>query len=171
MIDRTLKLTPNFRLSELVPKDCEDVPPWILGELTDLCTELLEPVRFKFGPLIIHDAYRTHELNSDVGGVKSSDHLNGRAADFHVTGNLDLDWAERTVAAFHWARENLQGRYGQVILEDHRKALGDSGKLWVHIAMPSEKHPGTSKDFNAVLVSLEPDKYMALADYMTASGT
>jgi hypothetical protein len=116
----------------------------------------------KFGPLVIHDAYRTHELNSQVGGVPSSDHLNGRAADFHVTGNMDHDWSEQTTAAFHWIREYLHGRYGQVILEDHRKALNDSGKLWIHLAMPSEKHPGTSGDHNAALISTEPNRYVAV---------
>jgi hypothetical protein len=165
VIDRTNKLTPHFRLGELVPKDCAEVPPWILGELSDLCAELLEPVRAKFGPLVIHDAYRPSELNERVGGVTSSDHLNGRAADFHVTGNLDRAWQEQTVEAFHWIREHLQGRFGQLILEDHRKALGDQGKLWVHISMPSAKHPGTSSDTNAVLVSTEPKRYMALTEW------
>jgi hypothetical protein len=169
MIDRTLKLTPNFRLSELVPKDCEDVPPWILGELTDLCTELLEPVRFKFGPLVIHDAYRTPEANAAASGVVSSDHLDGRAADFHVTGNIDRNWQEQTTEAFHWIREHLLGRFGQVILEDHRKSLNDQGKLWIHIAMPSSKHPGTSGDVNSILVSLVPNQYMALA-HTTVTG-
>ena len=165
MIDRSNRLTPNFRLGELIPKDCTEVPPWILGELSDLCAELLEPIRLRYGPLVIHDAYRTHELNDRVGGVTSSDHLNGRAADFHVTGNLDRAWQEQTESAFHWARENLSGRFGQLILEDHRKALGDQAKLWVHISLPSAKHPGTSSDMNAVLVSMEPKRYMVFTEW------
>jgi len=169
-LDRTQRLSPNFLLRELIPKDCTEVPPWILGELSDLCAELLEPIRVKFGPLVIHDAYRTSELNARVGGVTSSDHLNGRAADFHVTGNLDRSWQEQTIEAFHWARGHLQGRFGQIILEDHRKALGNTAKLWVHISMPSEKHPGTSRDLNSVLVSMEPKRYVALTESVTGVG-
>ena len=135
-----------------------------MGELSDLCAELLEPLRSKFGPLVIHDAYRPSELNDRVGGVTSSDHLSGRAADFHVTGNLDRAWQEQTVEAFHWARQHLQGRFGQIILEDHRKALSNTAKLWVHISMPSEKHPGTSQDQNSVLVSMEPKRYEPVTD-------
>ena len=169
-LDRTQRLSPHFLLRELIPKDCTEVPPWILGELSDLCAELLEPIRVKFGPLVIHDAYRLSELNDRVGGVTSSDHLNGRAADFHVTGNLDRSWQEQTIEAFHWARSHLQGRFGQIILEDHRLALTNQAKLWVHIAMPSAKHPGTSRDMNSVLVSMEPKRYVALTESVTGVG-
>ena len=168
MLDRMARLTPHFRLGELIPPDCTEVPPWVLGELTDLAAELLEPIRVHFnGPLVIHDAYRPPEHNDRVGGVKGSDHLDGKAADFHVTGSLDSDWQERTMQAFHWARVALAGRYGQVILEDHREALKNPGKLWVHISTPSGKHPGTGHDANAVLVSLEPRRYMPYAEAVT----
>ena len=160
MIDRQNKLTPSFRLGEFVPDKVDDVPPWILGELTDLCAELLEPIRAHMGgPLIIHSGWRPEEVNIKAGGVQGSDHIHGRAADFHVTGSLDIPWTEQTLAAFHWARVFLAGRYGQIILEDHRKSLGVPTKLWVHIANPSQKHPGTGHDPNSVLVSREPGKY------------
>jgi len=131
----------------------------------DLCADLLEPVRAKYGPLVIHDAYRPSELNDRVGGVTSSDHLNGKAADFHVTGNLDFTWQERTLEAFHWIRESMDGRYGQVILEDHRVSEKDGAKLWIHLSLPTEKHPGTGKDVNAVLVSLESKRYMTFSEW------
>jgi hypothetical protein len=152
-------------LGELIPKDCTEVPPWILGELSDLCAELLEPVRAHFGTVVVHDAYRLPEHNAEVGGVTSSDHLNGKAADFHVSGNLDLPWQERTIAAFHWIRESLMGRYGQVILEDRRKSSGDPGDLCIHISLPTSKHPGTSTDLNSVLVSLKKKQYMVFTEW------
>lgn len=159
MIDLKQKLSSHFVLGELVPDDCDFVPPWVLGELQDLCRELLDPIRNKFGPVIIHSGWRPREHNEAVGGAKDSDHLNGRAADFHVAGNLDLPWQERTIAAYHWARESLMGNFGQIILEDHRQALASPSKLWIHISTPSLKHPGVSTDPNAVLVSHLPGSY------------
>lgn len=169
-MDRKQKLSRHFDLGEFVPKDVDDCPAWIASSLQDLCTDLLEPIRNKMGgALIIHSGWRPPDKNRSVGGVSDSDHVNGRAADFHVTGNADKSWIERTNEAFHWARETLNGRYGQIILEDHRKFLGDPGKLWVHIASPSVKHPGTGRDVNAVLVSLEPKKYTQLPENKTPS--
>lgn len=166
MIDRKQKLSAHFTLGELMPQDCDFIPPWIEGELTDLCIELLEPVRQHFKvAVIIHDAYRPVEHNSRVGGVESSDHLNGKAADFHLAGSFDEPWDRMTLKAFEWMREGLSGRYGQLILEDHRKSLEDSGKLWIHVSTPSGKHPGTGHDANAILVSLVPKKYMPYSEY------
>ena len=169
-MDRKQKLSRHFDLGEFVPQDVDDCPSWIVSELQDVCTDLLEPIRAHMGgALIVHSGWRPPDKNRAVGGVAGGDHENGRAVDFHVTGNADKDWTERTIEAFHWARERLSGKYGQIILEDHRKVLKNPGKLWVHIAAPSVKHPGTGHDVNAILVSLEPKKYTRLPESTTNS--
>jgi hypothetical protein len=169
-MDRKQKLSKHFTLGEFLPQDVDDCPPWIVSELQDLCTDLLEPIRNAMGgALIIHSGWRPPDKNRAVGGVDTSDHAHGRAADFHVTGNADKAWTERTTEAFHWARVELSGRYGQIILEDHRKVLKNPGKMWIHIAIPSVKHPGTGRDENSVLVSLEPKKYQKLPEGTTNS--
>lgn len=170
MSDREQKLSPNFKLGEFVPEG-QDCPPWIVSELQDVCTELLEPIRRHMGgSLIIHSGWRPAEKNAATPGASNtSDHVNGRAADFHVTGNADKPWFERTIESFHWARETLSGKYGQIILEDHRKALDNPAKLWVHIASPSVKHPGTGKDPSAVLTSSEPKQYARFVERVPPS--
>ncbi len=159
MIDRKLRLSPHFTLGELIPADCTHVPADVLVNLEVLATELLENIRVHFGrPVRVHSGYRPPGKNAAVGGVPSSDHPAGRAADFHVDGNDDSPWEESTISAFEYIRNHLKGQYGQVILEDHREHLGRPGKLWVHVSIPSPKHPGTA-DHNAILISFSPGHY------------
>jgi len=37
-------------------------------------------------PVVIHSAYRCEEHNENIGGKKHSQHLAGRAIDFHIEG-------------------------------------------------------------------------------------
>lgn len=153
-----MQLTPNFRLAEFLPNGWaeKDVPTEVLINL-ERTAILLELGRAAVGaPLVVHSGWRPPANNEAVGGVPTSDHLAGRAADVHV----DLpEWELATVSLFHWYRDNARGRFGQVILEDHRLVLNDPGQLWVHVAVTSGKHSG-GKDSASVLVSLEPGKYM-----------
>lgn len=46
----------------------------------------LASVREKLGkPIIINSAYRTSQVNEQVGGVKCSNHIKGRAADIRTS--------------------------------------------------------------------------------------
>ena len=45
------------------------------------CHLLLEPARLVVGPIIINSGFRNSRVNALVGGVKSSQHLLGQAAD------------------------------------------------------------------------------------------
>lgn len=158
MIDLDKKVSPHFRLGELVPDNCKEVPPQVMGNLERLCSELLEPIRQECGAVIVTSGYRPPAYNASIGGARTSDHVYGRAADFYVVGQGDVTWEYMTEAAFQWAVKNLAGKYGQVILEDHRQHYASKGKLWVHISIPSDKHPGTG-DRNSTLVSLGPGRY------------
>ncbi len=54
----------------------------VFANLRRLCVEVLEPARKKINkPLIITSGYRSQALNRLVGGVPTSLHLQGRAAD------------------------------------------------------------------------------------------
>lgn len=161
MIDRGRHLSDHFTLGELVPASIsEEPPPEILANLEMLCADLLEPVRAHFGAAVhIHSGWRPEEYNAAHGGVPTSDHPAGRAGDFHVEADKDRTWEENTIEAFHWLIENRVGHYGQLILEDHRATLKDPGKLWVHAAIPSPKHPGVGADLNRILVSHAPKQY------------
>ena len=45
------------------------------------CRNLLEPARQVVGPILINSGFRCKTVNSQVGGVRNSQHLQGCAAD------------------------------------------------------------------------------------------
>lgn len=86
----------NFTISELVRSDVAklhniDNRPNLLelDNLLNLIFYCLQPIRDKLGkPMIITSGYRCPKLNSHpkIKGAVNSNHLYGRAADFHVNG-------------------------------------------------------------------------------------
>jgi len=153
-------VSPNFTLDEFLPHGWDgSVPPEVLGNIIVLTDELLEPARAYIGrPVYLSSGYRPPEKNAEVGGVKESDHTKGRAADIWASQAGPETWQEATIRLFHWMRTHLAGKYGQLILEDHRIAKGRPTAIWIHVAIRSPKHTGKD-DPNAVLVSLAPGKY------------
>lgn len=87
------KLTPNFTLEELTRSSTAErlgMPNW--PEADDLrrlrgTAEMLQRIRDTLGhPIIVTSAYRAPAVNRAVGGVTSSDHVKGQAADILVPG-------------------------------------------------------------------------------------
>ena len=74
-----MQLTEHFADTELGVAGCEQR---LLSNATNLCVEVLEPIRAKFGPVDVHDGYRDAGHNMRVGGKPTSYHLfdDGRAA-------------------------------------------------------------------------------------------
>jgi hypothetical protein len=155
-------VSPNFTLDEFLPHGWDgSVPPEVLGNLIVLTDTLLEPARAYVGrPIHVSSGWRPPEKNAGVGGVKTSDHLTGRAADIWVDSAGPESWQEATIRLFHWMRTHMAGRFGQLILEDHRAHKGKAHALWLHVSIRSPKHPGHD-DASAVLVSPEPGTYQA----------
>lgn len=62
-------------------------PTWKQVEnLNRLATSILDPVRKAFGkPIKVSSGFRSTLLNTAVGGVKNSQHLQGLAADLQVS--------------------------------------------------------------------------------------
>ena len=84
--DGDLQLSPHFRLSEFASKDGSDK---VLVD--DALVDLLEQIRAAAGGAVtINSAYRSPAHNAAVGGVSSSQHLYGRAADIVVEGASPL---------------------------------------------------------------------------------
>lgn len=80
-----------------------------------LCQKLLEPIRAQFGPVRIHDGYRSPDHNAAVGGKAASWHqFNGTqsAADF------DCPSASYHVV-FDWIRLESNLPFDKVILESN----------------------------------------------------
>lgn len=59
----------------------------VLTNINTLVNSVLDPLRAMIGrPIIITSGYRSQRVNELVGGSKTSQHLTGKAADFHVRG-------------------------------------------------------------------------------------
>ena len=133
-----MKLTSNFSLQELTKSetalrfDLDNEPnDEQLANLVALCECVLQPVRDHFGKGVkVNSGLRTPEVNSKVGGSKTSDHCKGMAADIEIPGVANADLAK-------WIVDNLEFR--QVILEFYTPGIPDSG--WVHVSY----NPGDNK--------------------------
>lgn len=78
-----------------------------------------EPIRQWYGkPLKVNSFYRCPELNSKIGGSKTSQHMKGEAID------IDAGSKEENKKIFEWAKYNL--KYDQLINEYDYS--------WVHIS-------------------------------------
>lgn len=120
------KLTNNFTLEELciTSTGLANIPdPAAKEKLLYLATYILQPIRDKFGSVVVSSGYRDSAVNSAIGGVKTSQHRFGEAADIDVLGvNLGM--------VFSWIRANL--KVGQCIDE----TSPDGKKRWIHVSLP-----------------------------------
>lgn len=129
-----MKLSENFWLYEFTqsqtaarlglynePNDAQ------LANLIKLIRRVIQPVRDRFGPIVINSGFRGRALNSAVGGASTSQHTTGEAADIEVPGH-----SNKTVAM--WIRDNLD--FDQLILEAYNPAQGPNSG-WIHVSYAS----------------------------------
>ena len=88
------KITNNFSMEEFTRSETAE-KLGIRNEpdnraklaIVNLCTKLLQPLREAYGkPIHINSGYRCPELNKAVGGVATSQHQKGEAADLSIDG-------------------------------------------------------------------------------------
>lgn len=75
---------------------------------------------------MISAGYRCPEVNAAVGGVPTSQHCKGMAADIYLGGNTELEQMY-----FSWIRANID--YDQLILKGNQKTS------WIHVSYNSPK--------------------------------
>ena len=127
---------PNYRLSEhfRLGEFTKSITAERLGIINDpdyeqilamkhLCREVLEPLRQHYGkPIRITSGYRCEPLNMAVGGVGSSQHMVGEAADLSVPSEeVARDW-------FQWIVNNTD--FDQLLFEHSRRYHN----CWLHIS-------------------------------------
>jgi len=79
-------LTTHFQSSEFNCKSGEPTPLNFRKNIEHLANQLEIMRSFCDLPIIISSGYRSIEQNKLVGGATKSQHLIGKAADFHIVG-------------------------------------------------------------------------------------
>ena len=85
--------------------------------------KIFQPVRkYIGGPLYVSSFFRSKELNSEIKGSKTSDHMNGQAIDM----DADVFGGITNAEIFHYIKDNLE--FNQLIWEYGT----DDEPAWVH---------------------------------------
>lgn len=129
------KYAKYFDLEELLTsstarqKSIENLPSWeIIDHLKELA-DFLDQLREDWGSAInVTSGYRNEALNKAVGGVGSSVHMLGYAADIVPANGKFEEFAK-------FVEKWVKGRkVDQVIIEKSKKSR------WVHIGLYNNKH-------------------------------
>jgi len=123
-----INITENFTLFEIansataIARKIENTPNKLQTDnAVNLIKGILQPVRTFFGKAVIVECMiRNTELNKAVGGVSTSQHAKGEAADFYIKGiKLEI--------IVEYIRKNLL--FDQLILE----RVGNAA--WIHVSL------------------------------------
>lgn len=86
--------------------------------LTTLTEQVLDPLREKYGkPIRVNSGYRSFQLNKRVGGVLTSQHLRGEAA--------DLD---------NGSKQENEKLYNILLKMDFDQLINEHDFAWVHVS-------------------------------------
>lgn len=151
MWEDIMQLSPHFSLAELTftshtevdnspePFDYNGTQVDPLANLKTLCNDFLEPLRARFGPLVINSGFRSRALNAVIpGSAKDSAHSYGCAADIHPPDGVSV----RDMLI--WARDNLKG-WDQLI--DEQK----SGAPWLHLGILRPGHEAKPRGMTLIM--------------------
>ena len=117
----------NFSFSELIKTDTGlNNTPNDMNVLSNLCrlAAFLQTIRNELHlPIIVNSAYRSKEVNEAVGGVSSSYHVKGLAADIKCS---DMDKL-LTILHSHLMDIDQLGIY-----------YSNTKQEWIHVGLPEE---------------------------------
>ena len=132
-MNQITQLSPHFTIAELTASSkakqlgIDNTPPVEIIPRLIMVAEMLERIRSAVNvPVIVTSGYRCQRLNQAVGGVTSSDHTQGHAADIVAPKFGTATELARLLAPL----VSVLG-IGQLILE------GIKGKTWVHVSTHS----------------------------------
>ena len=95
-----------------------------------LAEKVFEPLReWVGGPIKVNSFFRSPDLNTAIGGSKTSQHCKGQAIDID-----DVYGYKTNSEMYHWIKENLS--FDQMIWEFGT----DTQPNWVHVSYVSEEN-------------------------------
>lgn len=123
------RLSPHFTLYEMtrsgvaIEHDIDNVPtPAQVTAMRELAIHVLEPLRERFGPIVIASGFRSPMLNMLVGGATGSQHMRGEAADIVINDPV------RGMMLFDYIKTHLT--FDQLIWEP----IGAHTPRWLHVS-------------------------------------
>ena len=134
----SIGLSQNFTLAEMVYSSTAEKrgisnkihdTELVIPNLEKLCKKVLQPVRDKFGPIIVTSGYSNVALSFALGRKLTSEHYMGRAADIVSRRVSNYEIAE-------WIEKYLD--FNQLIYEVRRRPNGVKYD-WVHVSYRSDK--------------------------------
>ena len=134
-----MNLTQHFTLEELSHSDYAEAHgiknypgQQAQQNLMMLCVLILEPLRTAIGqPIKINSAYRNKAVNLGVGGVSTSHHLLGLAADIHIDNEMQLN---AMIKALH------NNKHLDLALIER-----SNSSKWLHVQLPLTNRPPRHK--------------------------
>ena len=141
-LNSNANLSEHFKLGEMTKSSSHpevyNIPSHeAIANLKRVCG-WLEVLRERYGgPIIINSGYRSPQLNKKIGGVPTSNHLTGCAADIRVENMEQL--IRYAAILLEYADETNQ-QFDELLIE-RRSALplGSSknryGAIWLHFAV------------------------------------
>lgn len=132
-----MKLTTHFTLEEFIRSNTAtrlkitNLPnKQQIANLLELCREVLEPIREAYGkPIIVTSGYRCPELNKAVGGVATSEHLQGMAADIRTLSDTKADNKKLWMVCLEVLKHR---QFGQLINEHNYD--------WIHVSYNASRN-------------------------------
>jgi zinc D-Ala-D-Ala carboxypeptidase len=129
-------MSKNFSLAEMVASDTarrkgiDNTPSLeVVSHLDEFCDNLLQPLRDAWGaPINVTSGYRCHKLNQVVGGVATSAHLRGYAADLQISNMKKFDEFVKFVV--DWIKDKP---FDQCLIEK------SGSTRWLHIGYKNSK--------------------------------
>ena len=131
-LNSNAKLSEHFSLGEMTRSNSHpeiyNIPSHeAITNLTNLC-KWLEVLRLRAGtPIRINSGYRSPQLNKRIGGVPTSNHLTGCAADIRVE---NMEQLIRYAAILLDCADESKQEFDELLIERNRY-----GAIWLHFAV------------------------------------
>ena len=137
MTSKYFKLEEFLTSSTARQKSLENLPSWEIVEHLNELALFLDDLREEWGSgIIVSSGFRNDKLNDYVGGVPTSVHKIGYAADIQPANGKFEDFVKFIK---NWA---IDKRYDQIIIESKGKTK------WVHVGLYNMQHQQRRKLFN-----------------------